>query len=398
VKVLFICYAVGSEKNDKERLVNPSGNKYQLNLIECLNDKLSRNLDIISIPGNPYFPLSSHFYIPGAVVSIVPGVLARSIGFINLPVLKNLLQSVAVFMYTFKWLVVNRREAQRIILTFNSNVNTVLPSILLRLFCRVKIISYVTDPPYFLEKSKNTYDVLKRIYLDISKVLMRNVDGMVVISKHIVDVFKITAPYLVVDNGYSENVYADIDVMVKDKTIKNKIVMFAGSLSVHNGIVELVEAFNLLSAENIELWIYGEAELKDYVIDSAQRNPKIKYMGVLGSKKILEVYSCADLLINTRNPYREVSDCTFPSKMTEYLVSGTPVLTTRLKCYGPEYDELFYFIDDFTSNGISQKILEILMLPAEEICLRKKTVIKFMLDNKTWSRQIDKVIDFLAIV
>ncbi len=57
----------------------------------------------------------------------------------------------------------------------------------------------------------------------------------------------------------------------------------------------------------------------------------------------------------------------FPSKTFEYMVSGTPFLTTRLKGIPQEYDKYIYSINDSDINLIKKEIETILLIPDEEI-------------------------------
>jgi len=47
----------------------------------------------------------------------------------------------------------------------------------------------------------------------------------------------------------------------------------------------------------------------------------------------------------------------------EYMVSGTPFLTTRLEGIPHEYYKYLYTIDDYSVGSVKQKIEEILAKP-----------------------------------
>ena len=50
----------------------------------------------------------------------------------------------------------------------------------------------------------------------------------------------------------------------------------------------------------------------------------------------------------------------FPSKNHEYMVTGTPVLTTKLPCFPEEYDPYLYYMEDVSVDGFYKSMMEAL--------------------------------------
>ena len=58
---------------------------------------------------------------------------------------------------------------------------------------------------------------------------------------------------------------------------------------------------------------------------------------------------------------------TFPSKIFEYMLSGTPVITTRLNGFNSEYYDTMYFVEDNTVNELVTGIKMVLSQTPEQL-------------------------------
>ena len=85
----------------------------------------------------------------------------------------------------------------------------------------------------------------------------------------------------------------------------------------------------------------------------------------------------------------------FPSKNMEYLVSGTPVLSTKLKCIPKEYYKYFYFFEDESLDGFIFKIKEIINKDRIELFEFGKRSRNWVLENKNNIIQTKKIIDMI---
>ena len=103
--------------------------------------------------------------------------------------------------------------------------------------------------------------------------------------------------------------------------------------------------------------------MKEY----CKKFPSIKYMGVKPNAEIVEEELKASLLVNPRHSTGEYTEYSFPSKNLEYMVSGTPVLTTELAGMPDEYKDYVFLIKDETSDGIAQDFRDILSQTPEEL-------------------------------
>ena len=103
----------------------------------------------------------------------------------------------------------------------------------------------------------------------------------------------------------------------------------------------------------------------------------------------------ASLLINPRYTEAEFTKYSFPGKNIEYMVSGTPTLTTLLPGMPKEYFPHVYLLDDETVDGMANMLREIHSKPKEEIERLGQETKEWMLKNKNNKAQVAELIHFV---
>lgn len=101
------------------------------------------------------------------------------------------------------------------------------------------------------------------------------------------------------------------------------------------------------------------------------------------------------LLIKPRPTDEEYTKYLFPSKNMEYMVSGTPVLTTKLPGMPKEYNDYVYLIEDETVEGLATTFENLLSKPKEELYAKGLKAKNFVLQEKNNVVQARKTIDML---
>lgn len=194
--------------------------------------------------------------------------------------------------------------------------------------------------------------------------------------------------------------YCIIEGMVPCETIpeissdlsKKKVVLYAGGLYEKFGINNLVKAASEITDVEFELQLYGEGSSVDYINEVNRYNPNIVYMGVTSVEKIKEAERNATLLVNPRPCDEEYTKYSFPSKTLEYMSSGRPILTTKLKGIPEEYYEYLYTINDNEVETIKRALTEILCLPECELEQKGKSALNFVCEYKNAHTQAAKMI------
>ena len=77
------------------------------------------------------------------------------------------------------------------------------------------------------------------------------------------------------------------------------------------------------------------------------------------------------------------------------MVSGTPVLTTKLSGIPDEYFDYCFTADVFSANNIGKKITEILAMPEDELKAFGIKARQFVLNNKNSYVQSGKILQFI---
>jgi len=175
----------------------------------------------------------------------------------------------------------------------------------------------------------------------------------------------------------------------------NKVVMYAGKLDQKYGICNLIHGFINANIDGAELHIYGNGDSEKMVIQATNEFPNIKYFGTINNEKLIIEEQKASLLVNPRPTNEEFTIYSFPSKNLEYMVSGTPLLTTKLSGIPSEYFQYSYIIDSFDSKGISKSLIEVLKFSSEELHRKGLRAKEFVLAEKNNLIQSKKLYDFL---
>lgn len=220
---------------------------------------------------------------------------------------------------------------------------------------RVKMIFLITDLPNYVSaiNKNNGNTFVRRIKDQIINLLLQQADAYCFLTESMNKVNKKNKPYVVVEGistpkKNSDNITADSKFRI----------MYAGGLYEKFGVKDLVDAMSYITVEEIELWLYGEGDLVEY-IQSVEEGKKIYYGGYMSSQEIFERELTSKLLINPRPTKEAFTKYSFPSKTMEYLSTGVPVLTTKLQGIPKTYDCYLNYIDDESPQGIAKSIMTI---------------------------------------
>ncbi len=171
--------------------------------------------------------------------------------------------------------------------------------------------------------------------------------------------------------------------------------MYAGGVYEKYGIHTLVEGFRAIKNENIELDIYGPGDAVQYVKSSSLVDRRIRYCGVAPADEMLQLEQSASLLVITRPTDEEYTKYSFPSKIIEYMASGTPVLSTKLAGIPDEYRNHIFWFDEGSVSAVSSRLKEVIEKDDQELYEFGKAAQKFLLAEKSAQAIAAKLIKFL---
>ncbi|WMJ22939.1 glycosyltransferase [Paludicola sp. MB14-C6] len=197
-------------------------------------------------------------------------------------------------------------------------------------------------------------------------------------------------PFVVIE-GLVDSDMSSVENNLQDKD-KKRILIYAGSLHKIYGIKELTEGFLQANIGNVELHIYGSGDFNNELEEICKTTDQIKYFGVVSNEEIIQKQLKATLLVNPRPTNEEYTKYSFPSKNMEYMVSGTPVLTTKLPGMPNDYLEYVYTIDNESSFGIAEILKQLLLKDECEVHAKGIRAKEYVLNEKNEVQQSKKII------
>lgn len=314
------------------------------------------------------------------------------VGFINLPILKQLTTAINIFFAFLK----STKKEKDVYTIIDATYISVLPFILLaNKFVHTKMIAIVADIYDYMANVDNNNgkaNKLKQRLRNKNQKRYLKMDGFILLTEQMNEVINLNKkPYVVIE-GCSDSMMNNVNSVEKNE---KRIILYSGKLSEKFGIKLLIEGFKKLKQEDVELWIYGDGEAKEYVSTEAQNNKNIIYKGMVSNNEVVLAQMQATLLINPRPTDKQFTRYSFPSKNIEYMASGTPMLTTILPGMPKEYYDYVYLIKEETVDGLCKALQEVLGLPNEILAEKGRKAKEFIMKNKNEKIQANKILKFL---
>lgn len=377
--------------SNSKSLPQTASNKLQWNLIKGLEQNLKSPLRLISAMFLGDFPLG----YKKAVIknqefnhTDIAGHKDYSVGFLNIPIIKHIFRKNAIKRCIKKNIAPANTE-----LAFGYSMSTPIVDNLLyikKLNPAVKTCLIVPDLPEFMNvggKKRLLFGILKRI--DTKKLYkkIKGIDYFVVISKYMPEKLGVNKNRCVVVEGI-----ADIDGANTAKTVTDvKNIVYTGALSTKLGIDTLVGSFSALKDENIKLTLAGSGK-REYIENAQKTDKRIDYLGTVSNDTARELQRGACLLVNPRNSGDEYTKYSFPSKILEYMLSGTPVVTMALKGIPEEYYEHLIIVE----NSLEETLQSALNEDTEKLFIKGRNAMEFVKCEKNAFVQTKKIIELLG--
>lgn len=400
---LFWLGGVAEEKNfkrlQKKGNTQIAANITQLNYIEGIEKATGKSIKILNSHYEPSFPKYKDLFIKKKKW-VRKGKENIDIGFINIPIFKYINKTISLRV-EMKKIIKNELSTQDLNVFFIYAMT--LPLILLAPFIKKNIRKQkfticliVPDLPEFMNMTKQS-KIRKFLSMINRKLIyrcMRFIDKYVLFTESMAEYLNLNAnQYIVIEGMVNLNKINKQEDITSLK--KNKYIMYAGGMNKKYGVLNLAQAFNEIKDSNVELWLYGNGDAVDEIEEMSLIDKRIKYKGLVSNEEILKAEKNAKLLVNPRPTNEDYTKYSFPSKNMEYMLSGTPLLTTNLPAMPKEYKKYIYIIENETIEGIKKKIEEILELNNEKLLEKGKNAREFVIKNKNNVIQCKKIIEFV---
>ena len=172
-------------------------------------------------------------------------------------------------------------------------------------------------------------------------------------------------------------------------------IIFAGEIDEQNGVINLVQAYKLWGNTDYDLYFYGSGEAMEKLEKEADGNEHIHIMGVVLNRELLKIMDKASLLVNPRPIHQDFVRYSFPSKVMEYMNTGTYHASSRLICIPDEY---FLYIGDMGEGSVEDILAffrEFEKMPEEEKEEKGRQAQQFVLTNKNNKTQAARIASLL---
>ncbi|MCW5515600.1 glycosyltransferase [Muriicola sp. Z0-33] len=327
----------------------------------------------------------------------VNNVSYRYVPLINFAVIKNL----GVFIYTlfsfFFRTLFKRKKEKKVIICDVLNLSITAASLLASRLTFTKIIAVVTDFPGMMVGNSGEKAGLKAgSYKALVSWMLSKFDGYILLTQQMNEVVNPkNKPYMIMEG------LVDISMQTTSNVLEEKdadrILIYAGGLYEKYGIKTLIDAFFELKGEDLKLHLYGKGQMVKDMDKYSNKDPRVIYMGIVPNEIVVRDQLKATLLINPRPTTEAFTKYSFPSKNMEYMVSGTPMVTTNLPGMPEEYHNFVYLFQDESVEGVYDALNTILSKTRKELHQFGSQSKNFVMDHKNNKVQAARILDFLQL-
>lgn len=318
------------------------------------------DVTVVSAESIAAYPMGNRLILKKRKDILNAGCAADILPAINLPLFKQNWHAKGAKKHLIKWLKTNAAESEKCVLVYGIYPAVVkqLQKICTRYHC--KIFAVITDLPSTMFTYTKSKSILKRLfsgaYRKTAIALQDKFDGYIYLTESMSEEVAPGKPYTVVETIADTSIFGAVGTPEKAEP---PAIMYAGALYKKYGVDRIVDAFEWVKSD-CELWVFGSGDYEEEIKKRAQSNTRIKFFGRVSRQEVLRYEKKASLLLNIRNDEDAYTKYSFPSKMAEYLLSGTPLLTTKLSGIPDEYYAYCYVATAGDTQKIAEQIDEIL--------------------------------------
>ena len=359
-------------------------------LVEALRSAGAQVTLLSSAPASNY-PRNPRILFRGGAFT-QDGIRGEKLGFINLIVLKHVSRFVACIVRGTRIL---RRWRPDVLLIHGVHSPFLYYGLMARRLLDTKTVVVLTDPPGVTAHSDSRLaGLLKAVDVRLVRRALRSVDGVIALTAPLAEDFAPGTPSMVM-----EGILTDYEGPTAAESLGPSFrVMYAGGLLESYGVDRLVKAFRALVTDDAHLAVYGRGPLSSWIDEQAGIDPRVEKVQFAPRETVLRRYGSADLLVQPRPSDQDFVRYSFPSKLLEYMASGTPALTTRLSGIPTTYEPYLYWIDDDSIEGITRALHAVMSVSAEERRAKGSAAARFVTESCSSAAQGARIRSFLTVL
>lgn len=394
MKIIFVGYAVNQESIAAYSGISVAGNKMQINLLKNLYKMKDVDLHVITIRPVATFPTDKKVFYSSVKEKVFAEVEAQEIGFANFPIVKQISQIRSVEK-AIEDALKQYGTKYTILLTFNMFPQIGIPAVRAMKKYDVKLVSLLADLPIDDAASRNIFSSFLRSMFDEStKRTIRMLEHAIVLNKYAIERYAPCADYIVIDGGVDEETIAKFHPTFTAEKKRTRNMVYGGSLNLYSGVIRLAKCMKHIPDEDIILDIYGAGDGEKELKRLAQTDHRIRIHGRIDNLVMLQKQREAYLLVNPRPIDDPISEVTFPSKIFEYMLSGTPVLSTRLNGFSDEYNGKILFFEGQGEEDMALSIINVMRMPYEQLNGYARRAYEYVLSEKGWNKQAERIYEY----
>ena len=363
---------------NKARELSVAGNKMQYNLLKYLSKYDDVKIDVVSFYPYKARKYSRKLFVKTTKEKLFDNVDVYQVGYVNLPIIKQLILPLKTYKLA-------RRLTARedIVMSYDMYPTQGIPMSKLRKKVDGKTICLLADLSIGgVQKLRGIKKWLRWIYDKNTLSNIKKCGHYIVLNENVVKTYIPNCKYMVMDGGIEPLEFTDKGYYWDGK---QKNIIYTGALVDYSGIMNLIKAMDFVKNTDIVLDIYGDGPLKSKIEEIAKKDSRIRYYGKVDNQEAMKKQQTAWLLANPRPVDTLIAQVTFPSKIFEYLMSGRPVMTTRLNGFSKDYDDLLFWVDGSDAELLAAKINQIDRETDEKLCSVAENARSYLLQNKTWA-------------
>lgn len=269
------------------------------------------------------------------------------------------------------------------------NVSFCLSALFVRFLFEIPVTAIVTDIMGI--SAHESHSLTNRVASWISNGYLAKFDKYVFLTYQMNDYLnKNGRPYIVMEGVCPPQDYAFEDNLEPKECIKR--VFYAGGRPSKDGVDLLVSAFKQIKGDYL-LDIYGP--IPGAVKGKDTDDERITYHGSVSNEEIVRNEFASTLLVNPRPIDEEYTKYSFPSKLMEYMNTGTAVVTTCLPGVPVEYYDFVYTFEEVSVESYRKTLSKLLSTDIEELKKKGLSARGFVRKNKNNVVQTARIVKLL---
>ena len=366
----------------------------QKNLIYGIEEVSGKVFDSINGSVLPPFPVYQDRIIKPVMWEHKPNAVDISVGYKNDKYINRVNCKRAMIKAADKWVKTRYKGGELVVFAYSMRSAPMATACYIqKKIPQAKIYLIITDLPQFMDLGQSFVKAtLKKVdWIDIKR-MQAKFNGFILYAEKMAEFLEIQSNEWILMEGSF-----DTSEQVVSAKEKKKAVMYSGKLDEQYGINMLVDAFMSIHDSGMELWLTGSGNSENYIKECARKDNRIKFYGFLPSRQeVLQKQAEASLLVNMRLPSEPASGYCFPSKLFEYMATGTPVLSFDIAGIPREYLQHLYVIKQETVDALAKAIEETLSLDEASLQEQGNRAREFVINEKNTKTQCSKMWKFVT--